>query len=390
MANQKNFISTTEDGRPLRILLFGSQVTTGGAQRVLLDQAAYFSAQGHSVRVVFYYDKDGAAESWRASYPFEIDVLSSYHAGKPVQNALALPRALLRFRANLRAFRPDVLETFTHDANLIGLIAAAGLGVSVRIATHHGQFARLKSLVKWLHRLVINSSLTSALAAVSDRARNQALAEGIRADKIFVIGNGVKPIKREDALRAETRSALGIGAEEKLVLTVGRLVPEKAQENLIDAVQRLSETMPMVRLAIAGEGPQRDFLSARIAAHGGASRCELLGNRSDVGALLNGADVFVLCSRTEGMPLALMEAMSLELPVIGTDLEGIRTLLEPDAGTIVPVDDVEALAAAIGSVLTNPDSARAMGDRAAARIAAEYSLAVSCGRYLELFRKFLG
>lgn len=390
MTNQAIFISTNDGGRPLRILLFGSQVTTGGAQRVLLDQASYFTAQGCSVRVVFYYDKDGAVESWRASSPFEIDVLSSFHAGKPVQNAMSLPKALIRFRAMIRDFRPDVLETFTHDANLVGILSAAGLGVPVRIATHHGQFARLKPAVKWLHRLAVNSSLTSALVAVSDRARNQALTEGIRADKIFVIGNGVKPVERDETLRAAARSALGVGAAEKLILTVGRLVPEKAQENLIAAVQRLSETVPGVRLAIAGEGPQRDLLSAQIAAHGGAARCELLGNRSDVGSLLNAADVFVLCSRTEGMPLALMEAMSLGLPVIGTDLEGIRTLLDPDAGVIVPVGDVEALTGAIGSVLADMEDARAMGSRAAARIAAEYSLAVSCGRYAELFRKFLG
>lgn len=390
MTNQAITIPTNKGGRPLRILLFGSQVTTGGAQRVLLDQASYFTAQGCFVRVVFYYDKDGAVESWRASFPFEIDVLSSFYAGKPVQNAMALPKALIRFRAMIRDFRPDILETFTHDANLVGILSSAGLGVPVRIATHHGQFARLKPVVKWLHRLAVNSPLTSALVAVSDRARNQALTEGIRADKIFVIGNGVKPVERDETVRAAARSALGVDAAEKLILTVGRLVPEKAQENLIAAVRRLSEAVPGVRLAIAGEGPQRDFLSAQITAHGSAARCELLGNRSDVGSLLNAADVFVLCSRTEGMPLALMEAMSLGLPVIGTDLEGIRTLLDPDAGVIVPVGDVEALTDAIGSVLADAKGARAMGGRAAARIAAEYSLAVSCGRYTELFRKFLG
>ena len=157
-----------------RILLFGSQITTGGAQRVLLDQADWFQSRGFAVSAVFYYDKDGLLPDWRRRYPFPITVLSVYRKGEGIRNSAALPAAIGRFRRLLREFRPDVLETFTHDANILGMVGAAGLGVPVRVAAHHGQFARLGRGKKTLHRLIVNGPLTSVCVCVSERARNQA------------------------------------------------------------------------------------------------------------------------------------------------------------------------------------------------------------------------
>lgn len=372
-----------------RILLFGSQITTGGAQRVLLDQAGWFHDRGYPVQAVFYYDKDGLADDWRARYPFPISVLSAYRQRDLLRNVLGLLKAMSRLGRLIRSFRPDVLESFTHDANLLGMIAAGGAGVPVRIATHHGQFARLGSTVKALHRGIVNSRLTTACVCVSDRARAQALDEGIRAEKITVIANGVRPIERDSLTRERTRAALGIGPGESLILTVGRLVPEKAQDVLINAVGRLMKETRPVKLMIAGEGPCRAALRERIAAQGLADRCVLLGNRNDVGALLNAADIFVLSSRTEGMPLALMEAMSLGLPSIGSDLEGIRALVGSDGGRLVPSGDAAELSRALAALLADPDAAAEMGRRGADRIRNEFSLDASLRKYAALFTAYL-
>ena len=140
-------------------------------------------------------------------------------------------------------------------------------------------------------------------------------------------------------------------------------------------------------LAIAGEGPRRAFLTERIRERDISDRCALLGNRDDVPALLNAADLFVLCSRTEGMPIAMMEAMSLGLPVIGTDLEEIRALIGEDAGRIVPVDDADGLAEAIRRTVSDADEAMKMGVRAAERIRGAFTLETSLTRYLGLFRE---
>ena len=372
-----------------RILLFGSQITTGGAQRVLLDQAGWFYDRGYPVQAVFYYDKDGLADDWRARYPFPISVLSAYRQRDLLRNALGLLKAMSRLGQLIRSFRPDVLESFTHDANLLGMIAAGAAGVPVRIATHHGQFARLGRAVKALHCWVVNSRLTTACVCVSERARAQALAEGIRAEKITVIANGVRPVERDSLARERTRAALGVGPGETLILTVGRLVPEKAQEALIDAVGLLGDGGSDVKAMIAGEGPCRAALRERIAAQGLTDRCVLLGNRNDVGALLNAADIFVLSSRTEGMPLALMEAMSLGLPAIGSDLEGIRALVGSGGGRLVPSGDAAELSRALTALLADPGAAAEMGRRGADRIRNEFSLDASLRKYAALFTAYL-
>lgn len=373
----------------MRILLFGSQMTTGGAQRVLLDQAGWFQDHGCPVQVVFYYDKDGVADNWRARYPFPITVLTEYQRGKRLKNAFGLAAGMTRFMRLIRSFRPDVVESFTHDANLLGMIAAWIGGVPVRIATHHGQFARLSRAVKTLHRRVVNSRLTSVCVCVSERARAQASEEGIRTEKISVIANGVRPVERDALAREQTRAVLGIGTDEKMILTVGRLVPEKAQDVLIDAAGLLGDRGSGVKVMIAGEGPCRAALQERIEAGGLTDRCFLLGNREDVGALLNAADLFILSSRTEGMPLALMEALSLGLPAIGTDLEGIRALIGDGGGVIVPVGDAAELSRALAALLMDPDAAAEMGRRGAEQIRREFSLDASLKKYAALMAAFL-
>ena len=199
--------------------------------------------------------------------------------------------------------------------------------------------------------------------------------------------NGIRPIRSDVVARASLRSALGIRG--KLILTVGRLVPEQAQELLIDAIAAppLSGLSESLKLAIAGEGPRRAFLAERIRERGVSDRCVLLGNRDDVPALLNAVDLFVLGFRTEGMLIAMMEVMSLGFPVIGTDLEGIHALIGEDAGRIVPVDDADGLAEAIRRTVSDADEAMKMGVRAAERIRGAFTLETSLTRYLGLFRE---
>lgn len=371
----------------MKILLFGSQITIGGAQRVLLDQADWFHTQGHEVMAVFYYDKDGLTEQWQRQHPFPIHVLASYQAGSPVANALKLSQAVLHLRSVIREFQPDVIETFTHDATLFGLPVAAGLNVPVRVAAHHGQFKSLSPLKQKLHSALINSNACDRLVCVSERALNQALAERCKREKISLIYNGIRPIEKNAQLRAETRKALNLNDSDQLVLNVGRLVPEKAQQLLVQAAADVIRQVPNARFAIAGEGPLRESLQNQIEELELTRRFRLLGNRDDIPALLNAADLFVLYSETEGMPISLMEAMSVGLPVIASDLEGCRSLIQDaESGVLLPFGYVEQLAEAIVERLT-ADSAvnMEMGQRAALSIRTEFTLECSLNKMLALF-----
>lgn len=373
----------------MKILLFGSQITIGGAQRVLLDQADWFHSQGHSVLVVFYYDKDGLTEQWQRQHSFPVRVLASYKKGSPVANALRLPNAVHQLRKMIREFQPDVIETFTHDATLFGLPVAAVLNVPVRVAAHHGQFKSLSPLKQKLHSALINSSACDQLVCVSERARNQALAEGCKRDKITLIHNGIHPIEKNTQLRAKTRQELCLSDSDQLVLNVGRLVPEKAQQLLVRAAADVIRQVPKARFAIAGEGPLRESIQNQIEELELSAHFRLLGNRDDIPALLNAADLFVLYSETEGMPISLMEAMSAGLPVIASDLEGCRSLIQTGkSGILLAFGLAEQLANAIIERLTAESAVNdEMGQRAAQIVRTEFTLDQSLNKMLSLFEE---
>lgn len=368
------------------IIFFGSQITTGGAQRVLLDQASWFHAKGWRVLVIFYYDKDGKRSEWQAQYPFPIEVLSTYtRGGGAFKNLSGLLPGLLRLDKAIREFKPQAIECFTHDANLIGIPIAWLCGVPIRVGTHHGQFVNFSKLRSRLHTAIINSSMTTHFVCVSSRARKQALQEGIRDEKIRIIFNGVRPVVKDVSLRAETRADLGLQAEDKMVINVGRLVPEKAQCLLIDAAAIVRKYRSDVRFFIAGEGPLRDSLTRLIQKHGLEDVFCLLGNRSDIAALLNAADLFVLYSETEGMPVSLMEAMSVGLPVIASDLEGVAEIVNrPDVGTLIPFGDSSLLANQIIERLAQTQQSEKQGRNGQKRILEGFSLDRSCTQYQEM------
>ncbi|MBR6090535.1 MAG: glycosyltransferase [Anaerolineaceae bacterium] len=370
-----------------RIFLFGSQITVGGAQRVLLDQAQWFMDQGYDVQAVFFYDKNGLLPEWSARYPFPITALSSYRRGAGfVKNFSGLLKGFAGLIRMLKQVRPDCFESFTHDANLMGIPAAWLCGIKGRFATHHGQFAGQSALSKRLHTMVINSRMAHKLICVSERAKNQALSEKIRKDKTEVIFNGVRPVEPDPLVRQAVRQELGLGNTDIMILNVGRLVPEKAQQHLVTAASLMAKEHPEVHFFIAGEGPCRPALEKQILETNLTDQFTLLGNRSDVDRLLNAADIFVLYSDTEGMPVSLMEAMSAGLCCAASDLEGIAQLI-PDRqyGTLLSPGNPALLAETLTKIIKDPQTRDAQGKAAAVRIRGSFSLDASCRKYEDIF-----
>src|ERR1700690_2060063 len=152
--------SYVNEKSPLSILLVGTQMAVGGAQRVLLDQASWFEANGHRVTAVFFYDKLGLHGRWQAESGFPIYNLEAYNPNaNSFRNFFLLLRGLFRYWILLRREHFDVVETFTPDSNLLGLPPAWLAGVPVRVATHHGM---LKDVPRWrekTHTWIINHNI---------------------------------------------------------------------------------------------------------------------------------------------------------------------------------------------------------------------------------------
>lgn len=389
MNDPKN--SECKPKKALSILLFGSQITTGGAQRVLLDQASKFIEAGDQVQAVFYYDKDELLSDWKKKYSFQISVVSKYSRnGSKIVNLFHVFSGFHHLCSLIRSFKPDVIECFTHDANLIGIPAAWFCGVKCRVGTHHGQFIGLNGFKKKIHTALINSKMTSCLVCVSARAEKQALSEGVHFQKIRTIYNGIQSVNVNAELRKETRLLLGLDNQTKMVLNVGRLVPEKAQSLLIKAASEITLTNPDIYFFIAGDGPLHQNLEENIRKNNLEKKFILLGNRTDIGALLNAADLFVLYSATEGMPIALMEAMSAGVPLVASSLEGIQELVPDDTyGTLIPFGNPKLLSEAITLALSNSKKSRIQAENSQKRISELFSLDKSCESYRKIFLHFI-
>ncbi len=294
-----------------RLLFLGSQMTTGGAQRVLLMLAGWFHKQGYPVTAVFLYDKDGLHAQWQSQADFPIVNLDAWTKGGV--NPGKLPRlagGMLRLWRLLRVERPDAVMTFTHHSNLIGIPLARLAGVPLRIASHRGRIYNFPGWLARLHAVMVNSPLTTRLVAVSDEVRRQSVEEGVRPDRIVLIPNAVELSPAAPDARARLRAWLQVPPGAALVLAVGRLNAEKGQSLLLQAVPAVLRRFPQTVFALAGDGPLHEELEEQAVQMGIAGRVRFLGVRQDVPDLLSAADLFVLPSRSEGMPNALLEAMA--------------------------------------------------------------------------------
>jgi glycosyltransferase involved in cell wall biosynthesis len=206
------------------------------------------------------------------------------------------------------------------------------------------------------------------------------------ADRIVTIPNGVR---LAPVARSSLRDELRLGVADQLAVSVGNLYPVKGHLHLLEALSRLSDRFPRLHLAIAGRGELEQSLLARARSLGVADRLHLLGLRSDVANVLAAADLFVLPSLSEGVPLALLEAMLSARPIVATAVGDVPTVLDGGrAGVLVPPANAVALAGAMAGVLADPAQARGLGAAAQARAAA-YTLDTMIDRYVTLYSKLL-
>lgn len=375
------------DKKNISILLVGTQMATGGAQKVLLDQAGWFHAQGHQVSAVFFYDKETLHERWQSNAAFQIVNLEAFQKGAgALVNGLALLRGIFRLWKLLRRKKPQVLEMFTHDSNMLALPLAWLARIPVRIPTHHGMIDGFPRWRERIHAWMVNH-LSHGMVAVSDLTMKKALEEGIQKEKITVIPNGIVPVTLNEADRSEIRKQMGARENDVVLLSVGRLVYQKAHEYLVSAIPAVLKELPNVKVGICGDGLLRADLEKQIQALGLENAIKLFGMQANVTKYLAAADVFILPSRWEGLPIALLEAMSAGLPVIATRVEGVDEVVEEGVhGILVLPESAEELAKAILQLSQDSAQRQRMGSAARLRVLERYTVDRMCEQYLKLFK----
>ena len=350
----------------------------GGQERVALCLATEQRSSGHralAVSLAPLPEGPLAAEFRRAG----IEPLTVPKRGRGLD--LSLPARLAEEFSKNRV-------TVVHAHNPQSLIYAALAGKAAAatvVYTCHGQSSLAPGRL-WLTRLA--SLAIDAYVGVSPRivARARCHHE-CPESKLQVIENGVDlSAFRPDAdARREVRAELGLPEAAWVVGTVGRLVADKNPELLLRAALPLLG--PDARLVFVGDGPLAPSLKALAACHPTGTCVSLLGARHDVPRLLAAFDVFALSSRTEGLPLALLEAMSVGLPIVATAVGGVPDVVRDGwSGRLVPSGDETALREVLTQLRSDPTAAAEMGRRAR-EDSRRFSAATMTSRYLALYQR---
>jgi glycosyltransferase involved in cell wall biosynthesis len=297
-------------------------------------------------------------------------------------------RRLSRLRKLVAAERPDVVHAFLVGPSLYTRLACLGLRPRpLLVVSERSIEGRRRRVVRFADRALAGS--VDCFVANAEAVRDALLGHlRPRRPRIEVIPNGfdLRPPPPGPG-RDELRAALGVGAADTLLLAVGRLAPQKDYPTLLDALARLSGRLGL-RLAIAGDGPERPRLEALLRER--PLPVTLLGTRRDVPELLRAADLFVLSSSIEGFPNVVGEALLAERPVVATAAGGVPEVMRDGIdGRVVPVGDADALARAIASLLDDPEAARRMAASGARRVRESFSLAAMVRRTEALYDALL-
>ena len=282
-------------------------------------------------------------------------------------------RALLAVRRMLAAQRPAVLHTHMAKAGTIGRLAAMRSPFRPRtVHTFHGHVldgyfgAKVARAFAETERSLARR--TDVLVAVSYEIRDQLLELRIgRSSQYRVIPLGLDLDSFLEAKQpsGQIRSRLGLGPDTPLVGVIGRLVPIKDHVTLLAAIKEL----PGVHLAVIGDGELRAPLEAASQVMGLTDRVHFTGWWMDMATAVSDLDAVVLTSRNEGTPVALIEAAAAGIPVVATDVGGVRAVVEHGVtGLLAPPADAPAVAAHIATLLADPTARVRMGQAGRERV----------------------
>ena len=357
----------------MKIVVVIGSLERGGSERQIVEfvQAAH---PAHAECVVICLDVEGAlaGDARRNGARIVSLGLSSSRSGG-VREVLALARTL-------RRERPDVVYAFLFWGYSLALPVSALVSPrALRVAARRSLpgtdvprrrvFGALRPLADAATHVVIANSQAVRDAWASSTPRLET--------RLRVVVNGVAPAPERQRRRR--------AGDPLAIVCVANLIHYKGHDTLLDAAARIRSSVAW-RLWLVGDGPERERIEAKIARLGLADRVDLLGLRDDADDILAGADMAVLASRTEGLPNAVMEAMAHGLPVVATDVGGVRELLDAGGGSVVPVDAPDELARALEALLDDAalrDRVGAVGRRT---IAERYSIESMRDRTLAVLR----
>ena len=377
---------------PLAIAGVDPERNFAGGETQVLGLTLELRAMGHRAELLC----DPAGELWRRAHAAGLVCHPM-----PIRNALdAAAAAALRRR--LREGRYDVVHFHTSRAHAMapwvrGLARAA-------VVTRRMDYVPNRLFARWLY----GRRAVDGVAAISTGVADALVRAGVARERITVIPSGVdcahfRPPTADE--RAAARAALGLGEADRAVGAVGVLEPRKGHRFLVEAMAMLDrngaggglprdevarQAAPRIVAIIAGDGSLRDPLAAEIQRRGLGEAVRMVGRVGDARAILWALDIFAMPSLSEGLGVALLEAMACGLPAVTSRVGGIVDAVdEGRTGMLVAAEDADALAGALARLSANAPARVAMGAAARARADEHFSMASMARRTVELYRACL-
>jgi glycosyltransferase involved in cell wall biosynthesis len=390
--------------RPIDVARIITRLNVGGPS----IQAASLSTAltDHGFRTTLFHGRLGAGEG-DMSYLIQPGTETRYLPSlcRPLSPRDDL-RTFISLVREFRRLKPGIVHTHMAKAGMLGRLAAAfynltrGSAPRARVIhTYHGHvldgyFSKFATAVFITIERVL-ATLSDRIIAISPAIRRELLEiyRIGRASKYRVVplGFDLAPFARIDtAARTAARRALSLPADVPVISTVGRLTAIKQHRLFLDTVARVVQAHPQAIALIAGDGELRDDLTTYAATLRISDRVRMLGWRRDLATIYAATDVFLLTSRNEGTPVALIEAMASGVPGVSTDVGGVTDVIGgPDTGRTAPFGDADGLAREITELLSDPLRRSAMGDRARARVLAHYDVSRLVSDIAVLYRELL-
>lgn len=369
---------------PYRVALCITDLDVGGAELALVELATRLDRARFSPIV---YCLAPRPERLEASCAARLEA-----AGIPVHCLGArrwkhAPGAIWRLAGLLRRQRPHLLQSFLFHANMAGRIAArlagvprvvAGIRVAERQARWHLWLDRLTCC--WVDRYVCVSRAVAEFSIHKGRLPSQ---------RVLVIPNGVD-VARYPASQATDLTQLGIPPGSRVITFIGRLDRQKGVDWLLETAARWLQDVQSCHLLIVGEGPWYPHLVAKAQQTGLSGSAHIVGFRQDVAEILAASALLVLPSRWEGMANVLLQAMASRLPVVATDVEGVREVLgEAFSAQVVPFGDTEGFARRVIDLLKDAALAASLGEANRRRVESAFRIETTVEAYQRVWDRLI-
>lgn len=352
----------------MKVLQVVATMGTGGAEAIVSALVTAPATQGEHPCVA-------SAGGWRTE-PLVGAGVHLLNLPLDGRRASDLVTATARLRRWLAAERPDLVHAHNVKASAVAAAASGRSRVPVVTTVHGLPHYRLAA------RILGRSS--DRVVAVSGHVGTQLVSAGLRADRLDVIENAVAPLPVRNRQRARRR--LGLADDVPVVVCIARLARQKRHDLLIEAWPHVGGD---ALLLVVGDGPTRPELEAAVGSAGLSSRVRLLGRRQDVDWLLAAADLAVLATDWEGLPVSLLEAMTVGVPVLASRVGGVEEALGAAAFLVEPGSS-RALAEGINALLADASARSALAAQGGELVAARFAPDRMLAGYRRLYDALVG